>query len=657
MKKIALWLWLINSAHILYSQQVVEPDIIFGEVSRSELEMKFYEKDSSADAVLLYDYGQTNFELKSGMIYMHYVYHGRIKILKKSALDMGTISKQLFKDGKEREQLISEIKGFTYNLENGEIKKEILTKESIYIEKPVGNYQEVKINMPGVKEGSVIEYTYAIDTPFSIRSSPDTWAFQGDHPVAWSIYEITIPSYFNYKMLMSGYLNLTANESKEISVSLNSYNTTALLQRFVVKDAPAFRNEAYLTNAGDYLSKIDFELSSIAWPTILTRNFALDYASLNSTMLSRDMFGEEVQRTGFLKNIAKEIKNKYPDSTDRLRGACEYVQKNVKWNKRYSLYSDNLKKVLESHQGDAGDINLLLIALLREMGFDANPVILSTRGHGKIHDQYALLKRFNYVVAHIERNGKDFLMDATDEFLTLGMLPIYCLNGKGWLVHPTNGRFVTIIPAEKDIKFKKADLVIDENDEIKGTLSKSYGGYGGLMAKRNFKEKGQEKYLEDTKKENPTWMIEKANYLHTNESEAPMEVQYQVTLTDYITSAGNVLYLKPMLSEGQKENLLKATERLYPIDFGYPVEETFIATYEYPKNYKVVETPKNLSVSLPENSGRFTYLVTVNGNKLTITSRIQLRKSVYYTEEYGSLQEFFDKIVAKHNEQVVLKKN
>jgi hypothetical protein len=657
MKKIALLLWLVNSTLNLYSQQITEPGIIYGEVSRAELEMKHYEKDSSTDAVLLYDYGQTSFELKSGMIYMHYVYHGRIKILKKSALDLGTISKQLFKDGKEREQLISEIKGFTYNLENGEIKKEMLTKESVYIEKPVGSSQQVKINMPGVKEGSVIEYTYAIDTPFSIKSSPDTWAFQGDHPVVWSIYEITIPSYFNYKMLMSGYLSLTANESKEISVSLNSYNTTAQLHRFVVKDAPAFRNEAYMTNAGDYLSKIDFELSSIVWPTILTRNFSLDYASLNRTMLSRDMLGEEVQRTVFLKNIAKEIKNRYIDSTDRLKAACEYIQKNVQWNKRYSLYSDNLKKVLESHQGDAGDINLLLIALLREMGFDANPVILSTRGHGKIHDQYALLKRFNYVVAHIERDGKDFLMDATDEFLTFGMLPAYCLNGRGWLIHATNGRFVNIVPAEKEIIYKKADLIIDDNDEIKGTLTKSYGGYGGLIAKRNFKEKGREKYLEDTKKGNPTWIIENADYLHTQEPEPPMEAHYKLALTDYITSTDKVLYLKPMLSEGQKENLLKAKERLYPIDFGYAVEETFIATYEFPKEYSVVEMPKNLSVSLPENGGKFTYIITLNGNKLTVTSRIQLRKPVYYTEEYASLQEFFDKIVAKHNEQVVLKKN
>lgn len=655
MKKTALLIWMINCFHLLYAQEITEPTIIFGEIDRHEIEMKFYDKDSTTDALVLYNYGQTSFELKSGMIYTHFVYHTRIKIFRKSALDLGTISEQLIKNGYKEEQIISDIKGFTYNLENGEIRKDILSKESIFMEKPVGSIQDIKITMPNVKEGSVIDYTYTIDTPFSITGSPATWTFQGERPVAWSIYEITIPSYFNFKMLMSGYLSLAANQSKEIEVSLNSYNTKALFQRFVVKDAPAFRNEAYITNVGDYLSKIDFELSSIAWPTILTRNFSLDYTSLNNTMISSDMFGELTQRTGFLKSIAKEIKTKYTDSDARLKAAFEYIQNNVKWNKKYSLYCNNLKKVLESHIGDSGDINLLLIALLREIDFDANPVILSTRGHGKIHEQYAVLKRFNYVVAHIERNGKDFLMDATDEYLALGMLPVYCLNGKGWLIHPTKGRFVTIVPTERDIRFKRANMRIDAEGEIKGSFTKSYGGYSGLMEKREFKDIGQAKYLEEARKENATWAIEKVDFVHTDEVETPMEVQYNLSSTDYITKAGNTLYLQPVLSEGKKENLLKAKERLYPIDFAYPVEETFIASYELPEGYSVVETPKNVSVSLPENWGKFTYLIVVNENKLTVTSRIQFRKSLYYAEEYSSLQEFFDKIVAKHNEQIVLK--
>lgn len=152
-KKSTLLLWLISCVHLAQAQGVIEPKIKFGEFNLADVEMKSYNKDSTADALVLYDYGQTTFDARSGTLYQHFVYHRRIKILKKSSLDLGTISMQLVKGGYEKDQFISEIKGFTYNLENGEVKKEKLTKESVFIEKPVGEMQSVKITMPNVKEG------------------------------------------------------------------------------------------------------------------------------------------------------------------------------------------------------------------------------------------------------------------------------------------------------------------------------------------------------------------------------------------------------------------------------------------------------------------------------------------------------------------------
>ena len=656
MRLILLLLLFSASSPLVFSQQVSEPKVKFGDFSLADLDMKSYDKDSSADAVVLYDYGQTTFDLKNGILFSHFVYHGRVKILKKSALDRGTISLSLAKRGYGKDEMISDIKGFTYNIENNEAKKEKLTKESIFTEKITNNYQTVKFTMPNVKEGSVIDYSYSIDTPFGVSSNPKTWTFQGNTPVMWSIYEITIPSYFTYRMLMSGYLVLTDNITKNVNISLGSYETVGTFQRFVVKDAPALRHESYITTVSDYISKIDFELASVNWPGVLMQNFSLDYASLNKTMLDEEMFGGQFKRTGFLSDIAKEIKSKHTDSTARLKAACEYIHKHVKWDESYNIYSKNIKKVLESQKGDAGDINLLLIGLLREIGFDANPVILSTREHGNIHEQFALLKRFNYVLAHIERNGKDFLMDATDEQLKLGMLPVDCLNQRGWLVHPTQSRFVSLTPTEKDIEFEKAELVIDEEGELKGSFTKSYGGYSSWSARKTFKQKGQEVFLEDVKKGKPSWTIEKAEYINHDEIDKAMEAHYQIALSDYVTKAGNMIYLKPMLSEGHTENPFKAKERLYPIDFAYPVEETFIASFELPKDYSVLEYPKNISLSLPENGGKFTYIISIGDNKLIVSSRLQFRKPVYYADEYEALQIFLDKIVAKHSEQIVLKK-
>ncbi len=635
-------------------EKISLPVFKFGEVSPQEIKMKVYAKDSSAEAVVLYDGGDTYFEIMGNNIYITQLIHERIKILKKSALERGSVKIPVLKFSGTAPEYLSDIKGFTYNDNNGSPTKDKLTKDMIFQEKASETTTFTKISMPNIKEGSVIEFSYKKQTPMTINNNPTTWYFQQGIPVEWSDLKITIPAYFYYRMIMNGYLSLHFNENKEVNIS--EFNVNGTQYHFVVKDAPSFRDEAFITTESDYLSKIDFELASVNWPNFLVKDFSLDYANLNKTLLDREDFGLQLKRTGFLKDAASEIKSKNSDSTSKLQAAVNFIVKNVKYNDSEGMYSDGLKKILEKKTGDAGDINLMLIALLREVGFDANPAILSTRDHGRIHEQYALLKRFNYVVAHIEKGGKDFFIDATDEHLRVGMLPYACLNHKAWLVHPTNARLLMLEPSERDIEFEKADIKINEEGEMKGIFTKSYGGYSAWGARKAFKKDGKEKFLEAVKKGKTNWTIAKADYANTDDVTKPMEAKYEVEMTDFVTKAGNMMYLKPMLSEGHNENPFQDSERNFPIDFAIPMDETFMATFEIPQGYSVLEAPKNVAFSLPEGGGKFTYVINSLGNKISVTSRLSFRKTVYNSGEYLFLKEFYDQIVKKHNEQMVLKK-
>ena len=59
-------------------------------------------------------------------------------------------------------------------------------------------------------------------------------------------------------------------------------------------------------------------------------------------------------------------------------------------------------------EGSVADINLKLIAALRNYNIKAYPIILSTRGHGTIHPVYPNYNEFNYVIAGIEIGGKKY---------------------------------------------------------------------------------------------------------------------------------------------------------------------------------------------------------------------------------------------------------
>jgi hypothetical protein len=113
-----------------------------------------------------------------------------------------------------------------------------------------------------------------------------------------------------------------------------------------------------------------------------------------------------------------------------------------------------------------------------------------------------------------------------------------------------------------------------------------------------------------------------------------------------------------MMGEGEDKNPFVSAERKFPVDFGALTEENFIATYTIPAGYVVEEMPKGTRVSLPEDGGRFSYLINTipEEGKVTISSKITFKKTSYFAEEYELLRKFYDQIVQKHAEQIVLKK-
>ena len=144
----------------------------YGKVSLSELEMKNYAGDSTAPAVFLYKYGVLN------PAKIEFTMQLRIKILRKEGYNWANYSMPA--------PLFSQIRGITFNLEDGKIVESKLKSESIFKERLYGNYYQYNLSLPNVKEGSVI------DIEFVFPGFPLEWRFQEVIPVQWS--ELIMPS-------------------------------------------------------------------------------------------------------------------------------------------------------------------------------------------------------------------------------------------------------------------------------------------------------------------------------------------------------------------------------------------------------------------------------------------------------------------------------
>ena len=633
----------------------------FGKIDKKDLEMSVYEKDSSAAAVVLADYGFSEILYnREGGFYLQFTRHSRVKILSKDGYDKADIAVYLYHSGTDKESLLS-LKGATYNLEGGKIVTGKLGKKSIYEEEYNKNWDEVKWTMPQVKEGSVIEYTYKIKSDFLFNFRD--WEFQTDIPVIWSEYRAGIPEYFFYEKFMQGYHALSINDKMERSESITTtkYSTGNVtfvknFYRWVAKDVPAFVEEPYMTSTSDYLSKINFELSTIHFPNERVRQIMGTWEDINNTFLTSHYFGVQVKGAGFLKKEVVPVIAGSNTDEEKIGAIVAYVKNKMSWDGRHRKYvTETLRSAFNKGKGSSADINLMLVNMLRKAGFKADPVLISTRSNGFVREQFALSSQFNYVIGLVElEDGKHLLLDATDKRLPLFLLPERCLNGRGWRVSETNAGWVSLKGSgiKRSVLSAKLDLI--EDGSLRGTVNARYDSYAAYDMRKLIerKEDAYKGYVE----KKWSWEIDSLEIKNQDSFNKSLNEHYAIQSKQNIESVGNLIYFNPFIAERIEENPFKIEKRDYPVDFTCPRKTMYVVSVTIPDGYEVDELPKGEVIALPEGAAKYSYYVSQSDKTINFRSQLDINKPLFGSPEYEYLKEFYTRIVAKQSEQIVLKK-
>jgi len=107
-------------ALVSFSAVAQKSPVKFGNIPMEDMKMTVYPKDSSAEAVVLFDYGVAYITDDARTVNLYFERHVRIKVLKKEGLHQADISIPLFHSG-SAEESISNLKAVTYNLEGDKI--------------------------------------------------------------------------------------------------------------------------------------------------------------------------------------------------------------------------------------------------------------------------------------------------------------------------------------------------------------------------------------------------------------------------------------------------------------------------------------------------------------------------------------------------------
>ena len=645
MRALMLGLMATLSVHIVCAQK---SPVKFGDIPMEDLKMKVYDKDSSAAAVMLVDYGEAYVSVTAINATLVFERHVRIKILTKEGMRWADAGIPLYHSGSAEER-VTKLKATTYNLENGKVVETDMSKDGVFKEKFNRNINLQKFTLPNVKEGSVIEYSYTVTSEF--LSNFPNWQFQYDIPVRWSEYWAMFPEFFFFEKYMQGYIAPTSYEIK------NKANSDFQIQahHWVSKDVPAFKEEPFMTCEDDYVSKINLALSHISFPGQPVREIMGTWSKLNTVLLESESFGKAISGSNFLKKKVEEITTGMTDPQQKTAAIFSYVRNNMEWDGVKDQYADNLKKVFESKKGTAGDINILLGAMLDKADIPVEMVLLSTRDHGFIRQEYPMEDQFNYVICTAKLGDKRLTLDATDRYLPIGVLPERCLNGAGLIISKTNHGWINLDAKTKSKTVVSSDLTLKESGELTGKVNYTFDGYDAHRVRKDYFAKGETDYLKQFL-EDKSWEIQKSEFLNLKEIDQNAKQLHELIISEHCTLAGNVIYLNPYVTSQLKENIFKHEKREYPVDFGSPADRTYMCKIVLPEGYTVDELPKPKIIVLPGNAAKFSYNISQTGNVLNVISMLQINKALFLQDEYPHLREFYNQVVAKQSEQIVLKR-
>ncbi len=684
MKKLFLFSLALMSMTIVFGQKK-ELKTKFGKVSDDEIKMTAYKEDTNAPAVVLFEKGDLFYTYNNEIGWIQtFERHIRIKIFKKEAYDYANITFPIYGDEK-----VGDLKGITYNLEGGKVVETKLNSDNIFTEKLATRISVKKINMPAVKEGSIIELKYSVTNNYSY--SIPNWVFQDQIPTIWSEYNVEVPERVVYSKMSFGTVPFLVNESTEkagsfmityrdreedlantSTVETAKINYNKNVMRFVQANIPAIKLEKYTDSYKDYLSRIVFEIKSV-YSTRIER-MGGEYQIRNTIastdknswqelgkFMYEDVYEKWVEQTKYLDEAVLANAAKMTSDKEKMTVIYGYFAKNFQAKDfNYFFPTQELKECGNSHRGTATEINLLFISYLRKIGIKAYPVMTSTRKHGKVISFYPNLFVFNKVITAAMIDGTEFLVNAAEADFPLGLLPYEDTNLQGLMLKEKED--IAWIALENKLATKEANFMnfkIVKDGSLDGSLNTTSTGYLAYSLKSDCKKDEEKKFvanfLGDLAVDGTISEKKLENFDKWNESS--VKLSFSLNTKAYSNVSGDKIYLEPMLNTKIIKYELKEAERKFDLSLGYPLETITSFIYQLPEGYKVESAPKSTKIAFADNAITFEYLVDATvPNLLKINVRHKLKQTRFFAEEYADLKTFYTAILAKLGEQVVIAK-
>lgn len=577
------------------------------EPSRADLLLSRCALDTAADAYVLIKTGEADFNLY-GQGFLETHYHFRIKILLDKGVSRANVVLPYY--AYDRYDEITSVSGCTFNLVGSKVVTARLDRAGVFYKPLDRYYSAVAFTLPDVKKGSIIDYEYTLLSRNFTYVEP--WTFQGDAPTRFSSFRFSVPSYFDFTYSVHATLPV---EVKDVLAGARATKT------FTMRDIPPLGDEPYMSARRDYLQRVDFQIAAVRYPGAQEKMYRRTWDSFNEEMLASDAFGGQLHRGVARADSLRSI----PDSVARMAAVLAYVRAHMRWNGVWAWHSESVRAAWAAGVGSTGDINLILVDLLRETGCKAYPLLVSTRQHGMVNTSDPLLAQFDAVMVYC--NG--YVLNAADPYTPFSYLPFEVRSSEGFVVDPRVSGWVSLV--DNRVGFFRTVAVLGALDtlgRLSGSASIVSEGYDKVFALR---DSG----------------VASVDTL-------PLERVFPFSFS--LPFSSGYWFLSPDLFSGLSGNAFTTPDRFSDVDFGFTQSYVVTGTVRLPPGFGVVSLPRDVRMITPDTGLSVSRSMRFASGVLSYRLAVGFNRPVYFASEYATFREFYRRMMEVLREPIALDK-
>ncbi len=548
-----------------------------------------------------------------------------------------------YDNGRGDRETLSSLKAVTYNWEDGKKTTTKIERDEKFKSKEDKNFTITKFAFANVKNGSVVEYSYKLYSPF-LSSTPRIF-IEEEIPVKYVEYVFDAPKQLGYSINYKGSVAPTHRDSGEKQLYGSEYQT----YRFGYENLSAFKDEKYVLNNNNYKTGIKAELNSTMFNNVF-KSYSLSWKDIQKRLYAHDDFGSQLKRENLVKNVLPAEILALTNTMEKANAILKFVQKNYTWNKESEVFTDKgVKNLLTTRIGNAAEINLLLTMLLRSADFDADPVVLSTIKRGMLLAYNPSISQLNFVVASFTDQGKIYLLDGTSKLTEINMISPQALNHYGIMMTKDEAKQINIFFPEVSKTFLSVNAKLTPEGTFAGHFADRDTKLYAMIANENYTddEKTFAKNYQDEYK------FPYTNMKHGLQENNDFETSFDFTSDTFVDTIGNKLVFNPLLFLYSQNHSYNQTEpRRAPIEFFSAFDRVKKVTITIPDNYEFENVPKSKKFRTEDSALQYSYVVTQNGKELTVETTIQINDTLFPKEYYLAFTQIYDN-VTKMEAQVV----